>query len=125
MAFDPAQTGGIYMAMEYEGMGKTNNDGESITLTNKGFVDRSISAVTRAGDNLIAVEPQLGESTGVFVSTDHGAVLETDERCQGVARRPFESDHRNAGKRKRFCWLRLRAESISRLMAEQSGSRFP
>jgi photosystem II stability/assembly factor-like uncharacterized protein len=73
MVFDPAQAGEIYMAMEYEGMGKTNNDGESITLSNKGFVDRSISAVTRAGGNLMAVEPQLGESTGVFVSADHGA----------------------------------------------------
>jgi photosystem II stability/assembly factor-like uncharacterized protein len=72
MVFDPAQAGEIYMAMEYEGMGKTNNDGESITLTNKGFVDRSISSVTRAGDKLVAVEPQLGESTGVFVSADHG-----------------------------------------------------
>jgi photosystem II stability/assembly factor-like uncharacterized protein len=73
MAFDPAQSGGIYMAMEYEGVGKTSNDGENISLTNQGFVDRSISAVTRAGDNLIAVEPQLGESSGVFISTDHGA----------------------------------------------------
>jgi photosystem II stability/assembly factor-like uncharacterized protein len=73
MVFDPAQAGEIYMAMEYEGVGKTNNDGENITLTNSGFVDRNISAVTRSGDNLIAVEPQLGESTGVFVSSDHGA----------------------------------------------------
>jgi photosystem II stability/assembly factor-like uncharacterized protein len=72
MVFDPTQTGEIYMAMEYEGIGKTNNDGENITLSNKGFVDRSISSVTRSGDKLIAVEPQLGESSGVFVSTDRG-----------------------------------------------------
>jgi photosystem II stability/assembly factor-like uncharacterized protein len=72
MVFDPTEAGEIYMAMEYEGIGKTNNDGENITLTNKGFVDRNISSVTLAGDKLIAVEPSLGESSGVFVSTDKG-----------------------------------------------------
>lgn len=72
MVFDPSKTGEIYMAMEYEGIGKTSNDGESITLSNKGFVDRSISAVTQSADRLMAVEPSLGESSGVFVSTDHG-----------------------------------------------------
>ncbi len=73
MVFDPAQTGEIYMAMEYEGVGKTNNDGESISLTNRGFVDRNISSVTAAGGKLVAIEPQLGDSTGLFISTDHGA----------------------------------------------------
>ncbi len=72
MVFDPKQTGEIYMAMEYEGIGKTNNDGESIALSNKGFVDRSISGVTRSGDRFVAVEPQLGESSGIFLSTDKG-----------------------------------------------------
>lgn len=72
MVFDPTQTGEIYMAMEYEGIGKTSNDGESIKLSNKGFVDRSISSVTRSGERLVAVEPQLGESSGVFISDDKG-----------------------------------------------------
>ena len=72
MVFDPVRAGGIYMAMEYEGIGKTNNEGDDITLSNMGFVDRSISSVTRSGDKLIAVEPQLGESSGVFISSDKG-----------------------------------------------------
>jgi photosystem II stability/assembly factor-like uncharacterized protein len=72
MVFDPAKSGEIYMAMEYEGIGKTDNDGENITLSNNGFVDRSISSVTRSGDKFIAVEPSLGESTGIFVSVDRG-----------------------------------------------------
>ena len=84
MVFDPAKTGQIYMAMEYEGIGKTNNDGESITLTNKGFVDRSISAVTQAGDKLIAVEPQLGESSGVFVSSDRGDTWKQLDDVKGL-----------------------------------------
>ena len=67
MVFDPARAGGIYMAMEYEGVGKTKRDGgNSITLTNQGFVDRSISAVTQSGNRLVGAEPQLGDSTGVF-----------------------------------------------------------
>jgi photosystem II stability/assembly factor-like uncharacterized protein len=70
--------------MEYEGVGKTSNDGESITLSNQGFVDRSISAVTRAGENLIAVEPQLGESSGVFISTDHGATWKQMNDVKGL-----------------------------------------
>jgi photosystem II stability/assembly factor-like uncharacterized protein len=84
MVFDPAQTGEIYMAMEYEGIGKTSNDGESIKLSNKGFVDRSISAVALSGDRLIAVEPQLGESSGVFISDDRGDTWKQLENVKGL-----------------------------------------
>lgn len=84
MVFDPSQAGSIYMAMEYEGLGKTSNDGESIKLSNKGFVDRSISSVTRAGSKLIAVEPQLGESSGVFVSNDRGDSWKQIDNVKGL-----------------------------------------
>jgi len=84
MVFDPAQTGEIYMAMEYEGIGKTSNDGESIKLSNKGFVDRSISGVARSGERLIAVEPQLGESSGVFISDDRGDTWKQLDNVKGL-----------------------------------------
>jgi photosystem II stability/assembly factor-like uncharacterized protein len=84
MAFDPAQTGGIYMAMEYEGIGKTSNDGEIIKLSNNGFVDRSISSVTRSGERLVAVEPQLGESSGVFISDDKGDTWKQLNNIKGL-----------------------------------------
>jgi photosystem II stability/assembly factor-like uncharacterized protein len=84
MVFDPVQTGAIYLAMEYEGIGKTNNDGEKITLANQGFVDRSISSVTVSGDRMVAVEPQLGESTGVFVSTDRGDTWKQQAGVKGL-----------------------------------------
>ena len=84
MVFDPAKAGAIYMAMEYEGIGRTNNAGENIALSNNGFVDRSISSVTRSGSKLIAVEPQLGESSGVFVSTDRGDTWKQMENVKGL-----------------------------------------
>jgi photosystem II stability/assembly factor-like uncharacterized protein len=72
MVFDPAAPGSMYMAMEYEGLSRATETGEKIRMLNHGFVDRSMSGVTRAGDKLIALETQLGESTGVFVSGDKG-----------------------------------------------------
>jgi photosystem II stability/assembly factor-like uncharacterized protein len=70
--FDPATPGSMYMAMEYEGLSRASETGERIRMLNRGFVDRTISGVTRAGEKLIALETQLGESTGLFVSGDKG-----------------------------------------------------
>ncbi len=72
IVFDPANPGSMYMAMEYEGLGRASDAGEKIQMLNHGFVDRTISGYTVAGDELIALETQLGESTGVFVSRDKG-----------------------------------------------------
>jgi photosystem II stability/assembly factor-like uncharacterized protein len=72
IAFDPAQPSTMYMAMEYEGLGKTQNGGETIQPIVSGFVDRRISAVTKSGNRFVAIEPQVGESTGIFASADQG-----------------------------------------------------
>lgn len=72
MAFDPSNPQTIYMALQYEGVGKSVNGGERITPINHGFVDRVISAVTVSGQKLIAIETQEGESTGIFASADQG-----------------------------------------------------
>jgi photosystem II stability/assembly factor-like uncharacterized protein len=72
IVFDPANPGSMYMAMEYEGLSRASDTGEKIRMLNHGFVDRTISGVTTAGDKLIALETQLGESSGVFVSKDKG-----------------------------------------------------
>ena len=91
------------MAMEYEGIGKTSNDGENISLSNKGFVDRSISAVAQMGSKLlVALEPQLGESTGVFWSQGPGRFLDADERCKGSTRNTYESPCRVGRAKRRF-----------------------
>ncbi len=72
IVFDPAHPGSMYMAMQYEGLSRASEAGESIKMLNNGFVDRSISAVTRSGDKLIALETQLGETSGIFVSDNRG-----------------------------------------------------
>src|SRR3954468_1868232 len=72
MAFDPTNPQVIYMALQYEGIGKSENGGERIYPVNHGFVDRVISAVTVSGQKLFAIETQEGESTGIFSSVDRG-----------------------------------------------------
>ncbi len=72
IAFDPAHPGRMYLALEYEGVGRSDNGGETIQLVNHGFVDRSISSVTHAGDKLIAIETQEGDTSGIFSSSDRG-----------------------------------------------------
>ncbi|MFL6448473.1 MAG: WD40/YVTN/BNR-like repeat-containing protein [Bryobacteraceae bacterium] len=72
MAFDPSNPQVIYMALQYEGIGKSENAGERISPINHGFVDRVISGVTVSGQKLVAIETQEGESTGIFSSIDGG-----------------------------------------------------
>ena len=72
LAFDPSQLNNVYLALEHEGVARSHNGGESIELINNGFVDRVISSMTVSGNNLVAIEPQDGASSGVFVSSDEG-----------------------------------------------------
>jgi photosystem II stability/assembly factor-like uncharacterized protein len=72
MVFDPSRAGSMYLAMEYEGVGMSGDGADTVKMINKGFVDRSISSVGQSGDRLLAVEPQLGETSGIFFSRDRG-----------------------------------------------------
>jgi len=72
MVFDPSRAGSMYLAMEYEGVGMSSDGADSVKMINQGFVNRSISSVTRSGDRLMALEPQLGDSSGIFFSRDRG-----------------------------------------------------
>ncbi len=85
IAFDPAQPKSMYMAMEYQGVGKTDDGGENIKPIVSGFVDRQISSVTKSGSNLIAIEPQVGESTGIFISPDNGDSWSQVKSPKGLA----------------------------------------
>ncbi len=81
IAFDPSHPGSMYFALEYEGIGKSDNGGDTIRLINRGLVDRSVSSVTRSGEKLFALETQEGETTGLFASADRG---ENWSRLQNV-----------------------------------------
>ncbi len=72
LAFDPSDPKNMYLALEYEGLGKSTNGGDSVNLVNNGFVDRVISSASASGKKLIAVETQEGETTGIFESSDRG-----------------------------------------------------
>ncbi|HEX4771408.1 MAG TPA: YCF48-related protein [Bryobacteraceae bacterium] len=84
MAFDPAQPASIYLAMENDGIGKSSDGGDTIQLMVNGFVDRQISALTRAGTKLVAIETQLGETTGIFVSTNGGTTWSQLRNVRGL-----------------------------------------
>jgi photosystem II stability/assembly factor-like uncharacterized protein len=72
LALDPSDPQRMYLALDYEGIAKSENGGETITPINNGFVNRVISSVVVSGKKLIALETQEGETTGVFVSNDRG-----------------------------------------------------
>jgi photosystem II stability/assembly factor-like uncharacterized protein len=85
MAFDPANPQTIYLALEYQGIGKSEDRGEQIRLVNNGFVDRVISSATVAGSKLVAIETQEGETTGVFASGDEGESWSQVKSSRGLA----------------------------------------
>ncbi len=72
MTFDPSHPQNMYLALEYEGVGKSDNGGEQINLIDNGFVDRVISTATVSGKKLVAVETQEGETSGIFTSDNRG-----------------------------------------------------
>ncbi len=84
IAFDPTHPGTMYMALEYEGIGKSEDGGQTIHLMNHGYVDRAISSVTASGDKLFAIETQEGETSGIFTSSDHGTSWTRDETERGL-----------------------------------------
>jgi photosystem II stability/assembly factor-like uncharacterized protein len=85
LAFDPAEPGSFFLALEYDGVAKSRNGGENVDLVNNGFVDRVISSVTTSGNNLVALEPQEGETSGIFLSSDHGETWFQMRNTKGLA----------------------------------------
>jgi photosystem II stability/assembly factor-like uncharacterized protein len=84
IAFDPSRPGNMYMALEYEGMGKSDNGGETIRPVNQGFVDRTIASETRSGEKLFAIETQEGETSGIFASADRGQTWSLFQDVKGL-----------------------------------------
>jgi photosystem II stability/assembly factor-like uncharacterized protein len=85
MTFDPAHPGSLYLAIENEGVGKSVNGGDTMQLMNHGFVDRTISSVAQSGTKLLALETQLGETSGIFVSGDRGESWSQLGNVKGLA----------------------------------------
>ena len=84
IAFDPAQPKTMYFAIEDDGIGKSLDSGETIQLTNQGFVSRTINAATVAGNVLFAIDALDGETTGIFTSADRGETWEKLPPSRGL-----------------------------------------
>jgi len=84
MVFDPAAPKNIYMAMEYAGIGKSSDNGNTIQTINNGFIDRRIAAVTVSGTKLVAIETGVGDTTGVYISNDQGNSWEQLPNARGL-----------------------------------------
>ncbi len=95
LAFDPSQSRTMYLAMEYDGLGKSENSGETIRLANDGFADRNIVSVTASASRFYAVQA----SGGIFVSSDRGdswSPFPTTRALEGVrltSITPSSDDH--------------------------------
>ena len=85
MVLDPRSPAQMYLAMEYDGIGKSYNGGQQISFSNNGFVDRSIRAVTRSGNKFIAIESQNDGTSGIFVSADRGDTWSQLRNQHGLA----------------------------------------
>ncbi len=72
LALDPSQPQRVYLALDYEGIAKSENGGETIAPINNGFVNRVISSITVSGKKIVALETQEGETTGLFTSLNNG-----------------------------------------------------
>ena len=85
LVFDPSRPSTMYLALEYSGIGKSNDGGEAIDLTNHGFVDRSIAAVARSGNKLVAIDgATVDGASGMFVSNDAGETWTQLHHMHGV-----------------------------------------
>ncbi len=84
LVFDPSHPSTMYLALANDGIGKSYDSGEAIALTNHGFTDRSIDAVGRSGNRLVAVESSVGDGSGVFVSADAGESWSQMRNTHGI-----------------------------------------
>jgi photosystem II stability/assembly factor-like uncharacterized protein len=84
LAFDPAKPSDMYLALEDEGVWKSNDGGNTLEPYNTGFVARRLTAITAAGKRLVAIQTQDGNSTGIFVSDDNGTTWQKLKHPRGL-----------------------------------------
>lgn len=84
LAFDPAKPSDMYLALEDEGVWKSNDRGKTLEPYNTGFVARRLTAITAAGKRLVAIQTQDGNSTGIFFSDDDGTTWKKLKHQQGL-----------------------------------------
>ena len=78
LIFDPKDAGSMVLALEDDGLWRSNDYGDGLKPVNNGFVARRLSAVTVSGKRLFAIEPMEGSTTGLFSSEDGQSWLKVD-----------------------------------------------
>jgi len=89
--FDPSRPARMYLATEYQGIARSDDGASSFTWLNNGFVDREISSMTASGSELVAIEPDGGETTAIFTSADAGSTWSPLSNVHGLAGVHLES----------------------------------
>jgi photosystem II stability/assembly factor-like uncharacterized protein len=84
IVFDPLEKQRMYLALEGLGIYTSDDKGATMAPLNQGFIDRRLTSVTLSGDRLIAVEPLLGSTSGIFVSKDKGDTWDPMEVSSGL-----------------------------------------
>jgi len=85
MVLDPGNPAQMYLALEYDGIGKSYDGGQQVSLANHGYVDRNINALTRSGNKFVAIESQNDGTSGIFLSTDRGDTWSQMRGARGLA----------------------------------------
>jgi photosystem II stability/assembly factor-like uncharacterized protein len=83
LTFDPAEAGAMVLALEDDGLWRSNEHGDVLKPVNNGFVARRLSAVTVSGKRLYAIESMEGTTTGVFTS-ENGQDWKQVENTSGL-----------------------------------------
>jgi photosystem II stability/assembly factor-like uncharacterized protein len=85
LAFDLATPSAMYLALENDGLWKSDDRGKTLLPLNTGFVARRLTAVTVSGKRLVAIQTQDDETTGIFFSDDDGTSWTKLQRHEGLA----------------------------------------
>jgi photosystem II stability/assembly factor-like uncharacterized protein len=85
LTFDPARPSDMYLALEDDGLWKSDDRGTTLSPLNSGFVARRLTGITVSGKRLVSIQTQDGGTTGIFVSEDHGTTWNRIEHVQGLA----------------------------------------
>jgi photosystem II stability/assembly factor-like uncharacterized protein len=84
LAFDPLRGSDIYLALEDQGLWKSDDRGKTLLPMNTGFVARRLTAVTLSGNRLVAIQTKDGDTTGVFTSEDDGSTWSKMTHVEGL-----------------------------------------
>jgi photosystem II stability/assembly factor-like uncharacterized protein len=83
LVFDSERPSDMYLALEDDGLWKSDDRGKTLSPLNSGFVARRLTGVTLSGKRLVAIQTHDGDTTALFASEDNGTTW-TKIQAQGL-----------------------------------------